>query len=261
MEYQLIALDMDGTLLDGDGHIPDGFWPILRELKTRGVAVAPASGRQLATLRDMFAGEDDPGTYIAENGTCVFHDGRVVSTTELDQADVHAIIDAAGDFDIVVCTPTVAYISPNLSAPSFAEIIKYYHSHEVVEDLHQIVDRGVIKVAVYTDDDAEAVAYPVVRDAAPDANVVVSGAHWIDVMHPSAGKGRALTDLAQALDIPIARTLAFGDYLNDYELLDAAGTSYAMANAHPDIKALADHIAPPNTEAGVVTVLEDMLGP
>ncbi|WIM73424.1 HAD hydrolase family protein [Corynebacterium suedekumii] len=60
---------------------------------------------------------------------------------------------------------------------------------------------------------------------------------------------------------PQARTLAFGDYLNDYELLEAAGTAWAMDNAHPDIRAIADHIAPPNTEAGVVTVLRELLDP
>ncbi|WIM72792.1 HAD hydrolase family protein [Corynebacterium suedekumii] len=115
MDYGLIALDMDGTLLDGAGQIPAGFWDVLVELQRRGVAVAPASGRQLATLRAMFDGEHDPGTYIAENGTCVFHDGEVVSTTELDPAAVHAIIDAAADFDLVICTPTVAYVLPGLS--------------------------------------------------------------------------------------------------------------------------------------------------
>ena len=69
MDYGLIALDMDGTLLDGAGQIPEGFWDVLVELQRRGVVVAPASGRQLATLRSMFDGENDPGTYIAENGT------------------------------------------------------------------------------------------------------------------------------------------------------------------------------------------------
>jgi len=259
MDYGLVALDMDGTLLDGAGQIPAGFWDVLVELQRRGVAVAPASGRQLATLRAMFDGEHDPGTYIAENGTCVFHDGEVVSTTELDPAAVHAIIDAAADFDLVICTPTVAYVLPGLSTATGREIDKYYVSKEEVTDLHAVVDHGVIKVAVFTDEDAETVAYPVVRAAAPDANVVVSGAHWIDVMDPTAGKGRALLALADALGIPQARTLAFGDYLNDYELLEAAGTAWAMDNAHPDIRAIADHIAPPNTEAGVVTVLRELL--
>ena len=78
-------------------------------------------------------------------------------------------------------------------------------------------------------------------------------------MHADAGKGRALTALAEAMGVDKRQTAAFGDYLNDLELLEAAGTAWAMDNAHPDIKAIADHIAPPNTEAGVVTVLRTLL--
>jgi len=58
---------------------------------------------------------------------------------------------------------------------------------------------------------------------------------------------------------PLSQTLAFGDYLNDTELLAAAGTSYAMANGHPQLKAAADHIAPSNEENGVVRVLQQLL--
>lgn len=255
MEFRIIALDMDGTLLDAAGQIPDSFWPVLDELRARDVAVAPASGRQLATLQAIFPGD----TFIAENGTCVFHDGEIVSTTLLDDATVHAVIDVAlaADMDLVVCTPTVAYHRPGISAETEAELQKYYHSRHATEDLHAVTD--VIKLAVFTTDIAEDTIYPVLLDAAPEANVVVSGAHWVDIMHADAGKGRALAALAEAMGVDKRQTAAFGDYLNDLELLEAAGTAWAMDNAHPDIKAIADHIAPPNTEAGVVTVLRTLL--
>lgn len=256
MEFRIIALDMDGTLLDAAGQIPDSFWPVLDELRARGVAVAPASGRQLATLQAIFPAD----TFIAENGTCVFHDGEIVSTTLLDDATVAAVIDVAEahDMDLVVCTPAVAYHRPGLPAETEAELKKYYHSRHATEDLRSVTD--VIKLAVFTTDNAEDTIYPVLRDAAPDANVVVSGAHWVDIMHAGAGKGRALLALAEAMGVDKRQTAAFGDYLNDLELLEAAGTAWAMENAHPDIKSIADHIAPPNTEAGVVTVLRDLLG-
>ncbi|MDO5671001.1 MAG: HAD family hydrolase [Corynebacterium sp.] len=253
MEFRIIALDMDGTLLDAAGQVPDSFWPVLEELRARGVAVAPASGRQLATLQAIFPGD----TYIAENGTCVFHDGEVVSTTLIDTPTVTAVIDAAADMDLVVCTPTVAYHRPGISAETEKELAKYYHSRQATEDLHSVTD--VIKLAVFTPGDAETEIYPLLLDAAPDANVVVSGAHWIDIMHADAGKGRALTALAEAMGVDKQQTAAFGDYLNDLELLEAAGTAWAMENAHPDILAIADHIAPPNTEEGVVTVLRSLL--
>ena len=78
---RLIALDMDGTLLDSSGRVPDEFWGLLDSARAQGVTIAPASGRQLATLQAMFPGCD---TFIAENGAVVFHNGEVISTTPLD---------------------------------------------------------------------------------------------------------------------------------------------------------------------------------
>lgn len=72
-------------------------------------------------------------------------------------------------------------------------------------------------------------------------------------------KGMALTKLAELAGIPIAATVAFGDYLNDFEMLRAAGTAVAMENAHPQLKEIADIIAPANTNNGVSTVLRQLL--
>lgn len=257
MQFRLIALDMDGTLLDADGRIPDSFWEVYGELRARGVTVAPASGRQLATLQAMFPADS---SFIAENGAVVAHGGEIVSTTLLDADVVRSVIDASRDagLDLVVCTPEVAHHAPGISEATQRELARYYASRQETADLHEVT--GVIKLAAYTTGDAEALAYPPLRAAAPGADVVVSGAHWVDIMDPAAGKGRALTQLGEALGVGKHETLAFGDYLNDRELLLAAGTSWAMENAHPEIRALADHIAPPNTQAGVVTVLRGMLG-
>ena len=51
-DLRLIAVDMDGTLLDAEGRVPDALWPLLEELRERDIHFAPASGRQLATLQE-----------------------------------------------------------------------------------------------------------------------------------------------------------------------------------------------------------------
>ncbi|MDR7328868.1 HAD family hydrolase [Corynebacterium guangdongense] len=263
MTYRLIALDMDGTLLDGEGKFPPGFDEILRAAHEQGVVLAPASGRQLGTLVDMFDGlHGSPDGFIAENGAVVAHEGEIVSTSPMPTGPVHAIIDAAlaRGFVPVVCRPLMAHVPADLDAASTAEIDKYYHATSAEDDLHAIVDGEVVKVAVYREAVAEAEIYPVLRAAAPGLNVVVSGANWVDAMDPAVDKGVALRALARALAVKPHETAAFGDYLNDYALLEAAGTAWAMDNAHPDLKEIADHIAPANTEHGVAVVLRDLLG-
>ena len=87
--------------------------------------------------------------------------------------------------------------------------------------------------------------------------MAVSGKEWLDVMPAGANKGAALHHMADTLGIDIAETAAFGDYLNDYELLQEAGTAVAMDNAHPQLKDVADVIAPSNLDHGVITVLNE----
>ena len=77
-------------------------------------------------------------------------------------------------------------------------------------------------------------------------------------MANGVNKGVALQTMSKLLAVPISRTAAFGDFLNDYELLHEAGTAIAMENAHPKLKEIADRIAPPNTEYGVMTVLRQL---
>lgn len=89
-DIRLVVADMDGTLLDEHGRIPEGFWDMLARLRARGVEFVPASGRQYATLRNMFASKAsevlDGGelSYIAENGNVVAVDGKVVEVHGVD---------------------------------------------------------------------------------------------------------------------------------------------------------------------------------
>lgn len=136
---------------------------------------------------------------------------------------------------------------------------KYYARLEIVDDL-DAVDDQVLKLAIYDFDGGEehtAVAFADLRET---HQVVVSGLHWVDIMNATVNKGVALRNLQAALGVTPAQTAAFGDYLNDLELLQAADWSYAMADAHPDVAAVARHRAPSNADAGVVTVIEGLLG-
>ena len=67
-------------------------------------------------------------------------------------------------------------------------------------------------------------------------------------------------ELAAEMGIDATQTMAFGDYLNDYEMLQAADWSFAMSNAHPDILDVANYTAPPNHENGVITTVRSVLG-
>lgn len=258
-DIRLIVSDMDGTLLDDNGRVPDAFWPLLDELAQAGVMFVPASGRQYQTLHEVF-GEHKGLVYIAENGANVVKDGASIVQEPVDPSIILPIVDwvrttaaAGADLGIIVCGARSAYIER--SDPDFvSHVSRYYAALEVVADVHAAaLDDVVLKLAIYDVGSAETRTGPALRGLNLAADVVVSGENYVDVMSRGANKGRALARLQQQLGISRAQTMAFGDYLNDAEMLDAAEHSYAVANAHPSIRARARNIAPSNSEAGVIS--------
>ncbi|GAA2295654.1 Cof-type HAD-IIB family hydrolase [Streptomyces kunmingensis] len=265
-DIRLVVTDMDGTLLDADGRVPDSLWPLLAELDRRGIVFCPASGRQYATLADQFAAVDDGGmVYIAENGTYVVRGGAEISSDPLDPAvaswlvkAVRQLTDEGVDAGAVVCGKRSAYVERSDEA-FMAEVRKYYHRHRIVEDATAIDDE-VLKVALFDFGRAEVTTAPALAPLVDSHQVVVSSEHWVDVMAPTADKGEAVRRLQRELGITAAQTMVFGDYLNDLQMLDAADWSYAMAEAHPEVRRRARHQAPSNTENGVVRTIRQVLG-
>ncbi|MBF4562051.1 HAD family hydrolase [Microbacterium sp. VKM Ac-2870] len=265
-DIRLIAVDMDGTLLRPDGSIPDGLWPLLDRLRQRGIAFAPASGRQLATLQRAFTGVEAGLDFIAENGAYVVCGDVEVSSDAVDP-DVAAsvvrrlralVADGTLRAGLVVCGKRSAYVED--TDPAFlSEVDTYYARMQVVPDL-LAVDDQILKLAIYDVDGGEQHTAPAFADLAQTHRVVVSGERWVDIMNSTVNKGVALRALQAALGVSAAQTAAFGDYLNDIELLEAAEWSYAMADAHPDVAAVARFRAPSNADAGVLTVIEELIG-
>lgn len=262
-DVRLVVVDMDGTLLLPSGEVPPAFWPLLERLEARGAAVVPASGRQLATLQADF-GPRGVTSFVAENGTVVMRDGEIVATTTLDPATAREAIlagraaQAQRPLGIVRCGVHGAFVEQ--ADEEFLQVAgQYYHQLTVVEDLLEVEDE-VIKVAVHDAIDAAPTAASVFARFAPAQQVVVSGKHWIDVMPATADKGRGVRALQEALGVSPAQTAVFGDYLNDLPMFPTADWSFAMADAHPEVAAAARFRAPGNHEAGVVQVLERLLG-
>jgi Cof subfamily protein (haloacid dehalogenase superfamily) len=261
---RLIVTDMDGTLLDEAGRLPTGLDRVLGRLRERGILFSPASGRQYATLAQQFAGADDGMVFIAENGTYVVRDGVELSSDPMDPAVVARVIETvrrlgAGGADVgaVVCGKRSAYVERTDEA-FLAEVRKYYVAHEVVADA-SAVDDDVIKVALFDFGPAARTTAPALQEFADTHKVVVSSEHWVDVMNRTANKGAAIRRLQHDLGITPAQTMAFGDYLNDLEMLDAAEWSFAMAGAHPDVVARARHLAPAHTDNGVLRTITRLL--
>lgn len=263
-DLRLVVADLDGTLLDETGRLPDAFWPVLARLRERGIAFAPASGRQYASLARVFEDSDLLTTYIAENGGYVVHDGSELTVATLPAPLVTEVVErvrgarAVGDdVGLVLCQGRCAYVERD--DDRFLQRVRpYYAALELVDNLLEVAGEPV-KLAAFSFGDAESLLAPALSGIPSDHRLVVSGLNWVDVMPAGVDKGVAVRLLQEELDITPAQTAAFGDYLNDLEMLDAAAMSFAVANAHPDVRRRASAVVPTNAEGGVVTTLTRLL--
>ena len=257
MPIKLIAADMDGTLLDSAKQLPEGLFPLIRALRARGVRFAPASGRQYYTLYEQFGAIAEELLYISENGAMVCDGSEIIS---FEAMPVEEVCRAVETVRVLPGVYTIVYEDED--DPAFLRNMKMYCArHRGVPDLLEFVrHEPVCKVALFCEGRAEQVLLPAFASFAGTSQVALSGADWVDLMRPGMSKGQAIGALCARLGITPDECMAFGDYLNDLELLQAVGEPYAMANAHEALKKVAKHICPSNDEDGVCRTLRAVFG-
>lgn len=264
MGIKLIAADLDGTLLDSRKQMPQGLFRLIDRLHESGVRFAPASGRQYYNLREMFAPIADELIYISENGAMVCDGSEVTAFFEMPSHEVCRAVELArtlpGVSTILACREGAMY--ENQTDGVFLEnMAHYYARRRYVPDLLALArSEPVCKIALFCAHKAESLILPAVLPLGDTLQVALSGADWVDLMKTGMNKGEAIRALCASLGITPQECMAFGDYLNDLELLQAVGESYAMENGHPALKAAAKHICPPNDEDGVCRTIRSVFG-
>ncbi len=242
---KLIASDLDGTLLiNGAQKLNPEVYDLILALKKHGVHFTAASGRQVASLRNLFGPVADEISYIAENGAICVHNNKLISTSEINHDLALRIIKYTKNLPncktLVSCVNT-CYVEDG--DKEFYDLIRYVYHNEtsVIKDLCSITE-PIIKVAVY-DTRATQQTMQYCREIFDkEVNVVNAGNSWIDFVPFHSNKGTALKTLLNELQIDVADSMAFGDQQNDMEMLRTAGTSYAMATASPEVAACADYM-------------------
>ncbi|MCE9655496.1 Cof-type HAD-IIB family hydrolase [Clostridium celatum] len=257
---KLIATDMDGTLLNSKNEIQEGFYEIFNELKEKEIIFAAASGRQYYNLLERFKGLDRYMMFIAENGTFVVYKGEELVVNPLDINLAREIIKVVRNIDnayAILCGKNSAYIESN-DERIIEQTEKYYARYEIVDDLTKVEDE-VLKVAICDFDGAEHNSNRYFDDFRDKTQVAVSGQLWLDIMAKGINKGVAIKEIQEQLGISFEETMVFGDYLNDLEMMGSAYHSYAMENAHDDLKKAARFITKSNDESGVVHAIKTFL--
>lgn len=260
-QVKMVAVDMDGTLLNSKKELPKDFYPLFSKLRQRKVLFAIASGRQYYNLANEVAPVKDDVIFIAENGSYVVYKGKEILVQPLEKSLAHSLIKIARqikDVEIILCGKKQAYIESD--DPGFMEHVNmYYDERSRVADLLTVNDDEILKIALCDFGGSEQNSYTHFKHLENDIQVKVSGTLWLDLSDKRANKGQALKAIQQRYNIGYDETMVFGDYMNDLEMMKEGYFSYAMSNAHPEVKAVANFLAASNDEEGVLKVLAELV--
>lgn len=259
---KLIASDLDGTLLPPSKIMPADTFPLIEKMHKKGVLFAPASGRQLPNLKKLFAPVLDKIAIIAENGGLVWYGGEIIFSDPTPAADVLRALDIIRGVDglhpVVCCAERAFYEDGD---PRFVETLKRSYSAEMrVDSLNDVVkSHEVIKLSVWDGQPAAEHGGLALPPLLKGLRTAVSGFDWLDVSVLNANKGRALGALMRRLGVDKSECAAFGDHMNDYEMLTASGLPFVTANAYPPLKKLIGEEIPSNADFGVIKKIKELI--
>ncbi len=260
---RLVATDLDGTLLRTDGSLSPRTVEALGAAEAAGIHVVFVTARPprwLDALADAVAGH---GTVICGNGAFVYAVGSR-TVTEVHGFDPAVVSTLVGD--LRAAAPDVRFAGERAdglwSEPGFP----HDPSHEVPADavrapMEQLGDVVLGKLLARSLELADEPFLSLVEEVVGDrGHVAFSGAGGLaEVSARGVTKAAALERWAADLGIGPAEVWAFGDMPNDLPMLRWAGTGWAVANGHDDVRAVADRVCGSNDDDGVARELERLL--
>lgn len=257
---RLIVSDLDGTLLDKDSRVADETRDALREAVERGIALAVATGRHERQARKLWPRDLPPVPVISANGARIhLADGELLYQSRLSPALLARLLRP----ELIRETELGVYRDDCIMAyHSRREFSHYTGEVTEIEDLAGLKADDVSKV-IFCGEPAQlkVVEADIARELGDEVSMTYSHICYLEVMAPGVHKGSALRRLLDHLGIGAEDCAAFGDNLNDAEMLALAGLPHVMANAHPELKrrlpaapVIGDH-----DQAGVARQLRSLL--
>ena len=267
----MIATDMDGTLLDGQGQLDlPRLTTILDELEKRDIRFVVATGNEIPRMRLLLGDLVERMTLVVANGARIFEKNQLSMSSFWEAGLIRdALAYFAGrerELQLVVTSERGGFVQEGTEFPLIEKVMtkemaQLFHKRmNFISSLQDYPFDKVLKMSMMVEEAAAAEhARLINQHFAGRLSAVASGYGAIDILQDGMHKAWGLQQLMAKWQIQSSEIMAFGDSENDIEMLELAGISYAMENGDERVKKVADYLAPANTEAGVLQVLEQYL--
>lgn len=261
--YQLIALDMDGTLLNHAKEISAVNAAAIKDARKAGKKVIIATGRPLVGIKkylDHLGMTTDEDYVVAFNGALVqsVKSGQILSQTTLTLNDYSRLYELSQKLGVHIHALTEnSVLTPQYNPYSQVECeingIPYFEG-----PVSAVSPETTIVKVMFIDDPKklDALMPQLPEDILSDYTIVRSADIFLEFLHKSVNKGTGVKAVADAIGIKQSQVICVGDAGNDIDMIHYAGLGVAMGNAYDSVKAIADHITLTNEEDGVAAVIQ-----
>lgn len=261
MAVKLIASDMDGTLLDENGQVPPETFDLILALREHGVRFVASSGRRYDRLCDFFSPVKDRMDFVASNGAQVFADGVQIDREVYSHLAIRRLAKTVAMFPnmhLALFDRTKSYLLDD-EDKFVREVDKDLPNVERIYELPS-PQVSIIKASIFCDDgNVMDNAYVLQRELGGLFTFAPSGSSYIDAMQPGISKASGIAQVMEYHGIDASEVIAFGDAMNDYEIIRFVGTGCAMANGRPALRAVADRVIGSNVEHAVQSEMRRVL--
>lgn len=266
-DIQLVALDMDGTLLNSDHETTPYTRNVIARAVKSGKIAALSTGRCLSELVEHLETLPEIRYAICENGACVYDAGKkaCIHQTAIPAEDVEKVLDLADDYDVnrQMFIDNQSYLECRDE-----EDFKRYHIYEYVnvfrrgsiyvEDMRTIFEKyrdHVEKINIYFSDASSRRSF-CERMKHMNLRVAESVGIGLEISPNDATKGKGLETLCDYLRLPLDNAMAVGDGGNDLDIMKTAGLAVAMGNAIDEVLELADVVTEDCDHDGAAKAIE-----
>jgi Cof subfamily protein (haloacid dehalogenase superfamily) len=256
---RLIALDLDGTLLNRSFELTDEVRRSVRSAQQAGINVILATGRDFNSAQPFLRELDMEHMVITSGGALIWMNGKIVLEKSFTTPQINCILELGTKYD-VGCFLDQAEKTWMFGNSYYVEMYKHVSKGTNLELVDKVFDPLPIKVSLIQERTVLSRLRAELTSVYPDLNTAFPFEHVLDINQSDSSKGLALTWLATALGIEMAEVAVVGDSENDVSMFEVAGLSFAMANSPEHVQKAANHVVSGNDRNGVGQVIKIILG-